>query len=121
MRTKIVSGYWTVYKLYRNYGGPEEGGWWYDSGVLIAAIPAERTLRLEFDKEEDVLISETFDDQEAPRPQIVLDLIRHLEDGGFGKFDTSELSSSHPKHEVLSLEWREELVTHFPSETPHYE
>lgn len=23
-----------VYQLYRNYGGPEEGGWWYDSGQL---------------------------------------------------------------------------------------
>lgn len=22
-----------VYERYRNYGGPEEGGWWFDSGV----------------------------------------------------------------------------------------
>ena len=24
-----------VYKVYRNYGGPEEGGWWYNSGDLV--------------------------------------------------------------------------------------
>lgn len=24
-----------VYEVSRNYGGPEEGGWWYDSGTLI--------------------------------------------------------------------------------------
>lgn len=24
-----------VYDVSRNYGGPEEGGWWYDSGTLI--------------------------------------------------------------------------------------
>ena len=23
-----------VYKTYRNYGGPQEGGWWFDSGRL---------------------------------------------------------------------------------------
>lgn len=23
------------YEIDRNYGGPEEGGWWYDSGSLV--------------------------------------------------------------------------------------
>ena len=28
-----------VYELDRHSGGPEEGGWWYDSAEVIAAIP----------------------------------------------------------------------------------
>jgi hypothetical protein len=24
-----------VYEMDRHYGGPEEGGWWYDSGTLV--------------------------------------------------------------------------------------
>ena len=24
-----------VYEVSRNYGGPEEGGWWFDSGNLV--------------------------------------------------------------------------------------
>lgn len=27
--------YVNVYDLTRHYGGPEEGGWWYDTGDLI--------------------------------------------------------------------------------------
>lgn len=28
-----------AYAVTRNYGGPEEGGWWYDSGEPLASIP----------------------------------------------------------------------------------
>lgn len=27
--------YVTVYELGREYGGPEEGGWWYDTGTVV--------------------------------------------------------------------------------------
>jgi hypothetical protein len=27
--------YVNVYERYREYGGPEEGGWWYDSGTVV--------------------------------------------------------------------------------------
>jgi hypothetical protein len=30
--------YWVaVYETGREYGGPEEGGWWYDTGRLVAS------------------------------------------------------------------------------------
>lgn len=28
-----------VYELDRRYGGPEEGGWWYDAGDVVHSIP----------------------------------------------------------------------------------
>lgn len=28
-----------VYELDRHRGGPEEGGWWYDSGTVLVSIP----------------------------------------------------------------------------------
>jgi hypothetical protein len=31
--------YVNAYAVSRNYGGPEEGGWWYDSGRPLASIP----------------------------------------------------------------------------------
>lgn len=30
-----------VYAVSRNYGGPEEGGWWWDSGEPIASVPID--------------------------------------------------------------------------------
>lgn len=29
------------YAVGRSYGGPEEGGWWYDAGDLIALVPVQ--------------------------------------------------------------------------------
>jgi hypothetical protein len=31
--------YINAYAISRNYGGPEEGGWWYDSGRVLASVP----------------------------------------------------------------------------------
>lgn len=47
-----VYRYVTVYDLSRHFGGPEEGGWWYDTGevierhIVIAANDAELTERI---------------------------------------------------------------------------
>lgn len=29
-----------AYAVSRQYGGPEEGGWWYDAGEPLASVPA---------------------------------------------------------------------------------
>lgn len=34
-----------VYDVNRGYGGPEEGGWWYDYGVPVAGIGSFYSLR----------------------------------------------------------------------------
>lgn len=41
----VYENRWTVciYKLDRHYGGPEEGGWWYDSGDLFRLVSVEKT------------------------------------------------------------------------------
>lgn len=31
--------YVNVYRLFRAYGGPEEGDWWYDEGTPVASVP----------------------------------------------------------------------------------
>ncbi len=36
-----MTEYWvTVYRVGRRYGGPEEGGWWYDTGTVELSRPA---------------------------------------------------------------------------------
>lgn len=41
--TKVVdmpgTGYVNVYEVSRHYGGPEEGGWWYNHAEPIASSP----------------------------------------------------------------------------------
>lgn len=38
MSTYVVA----VYDVNRCFGGPEEGGWWYDSGELVRAVRLDR-------------------------------------------------------------------------------
>lgn len=33
-----------IYEYGRSYGGPEEGGWWFDTGVPIGSIPVDMTI-----------------------------------------------------------------------------
>jgi hypothetical protein len=33
--------YINVYSVTRHYGGPEEGGWWYNSGTPLASVPIQ--------------------------------------------------------------------------------
>lgn len=37
--------YLNAYEVCRAYGGPEEGGWWYDAGEPLASIPI-RSIRM---------------------------------------------------------------------------
>ena len=49
---KFKHWYVNVYLIDKSYGGPEEGGWWFDTGEIIRIIPcsskkkAHRTMRL---------------------------------------------------------------------------
>lgn len=35
--------YFAVYEVSRCYGGPEEGGWWYDDGRVLGAFKLRRS------------------------------------------------------------------------------
>lgn len=40
-KARMFSGFWfvNVYDRDREYGGPEEGGWWYDTGRFLKSRP----------------------------------------------------------------------------------
>ena len=40
---KMKYKYVCVYEVSREYGGPEEGGWYYDAGTLIKVMPVTRS------------------------------------------------------------------------------
>lgn len=44
--------YLNAYSVTRHYGGPEEGGWWYDVGEPVASVPfeADDDASMEFEK-----------------------------------------------------------------------
>lgn len=45
---KKYGTFWVnVYSIHRCFGGPEEGGWWYDTGDPVASIPVKGLSRAE--------------------------------------------------------------------------
>lgn len=47
------NGWWVnAYEVFRQYGGPEEGGWWFDSGEPVASkrFNREETARVYADQ-----------------------------------------------------------------------
>lgn len=92
------------YQISQEYGGPEEGGWYYESGV-----PVEGWQPIMFDKEDDAFeVCRMFNQNERERA-------RKEEDYEF----TSVLAhrSTHYAYDVSELLYPEA----YPKVRPHYE
>jgi hypothetical protein len=87
----------------RAYGGPEEGGWWYDCGVVVAD-GSEAAFNKAFDTEKEAL------EHMAKHLEAVAEMNK-------GRREISSVLSEGEYH----LRITEELPADFPSETPHYE
>ena len=94
--TKYILGF---YEVDRAYGGPEEGGWWYDTAKLVRPLSVITGADRAFDL--------------AHRANRLLDrLQRH-------KRDTGSMAYDGGRHRVIVHPDR--LPDYFPEETPHYE
>jgi hypothetical protein len=100
-----VSSYWqlrpearfvNVYSVTRRYGGPEEGGWYYDVGEVLASVPV------------------TTDEDEASERRRLLVLFGPDYEDERSRF--SVLGGAN-----LEIYIEEHVGRDFPATTPHYE
>lgn len=92
--------YVNAYSVVRNFGGPEEGGWWYDSGEPLASLP--------------------FADGSTQEPAI---------EGGkayLSALFAPEFEGNRTRYSVigdanLEIYVEDHPAVAFPAETPHYE
>lgn len=70
-----MSHWVVVYEIDREYGGPEEGGWWYDTGRLVASAcldheadsdDIERAFKAAFEGDRYVLMRWNVNNRYAP-------------------------------------------------------
>lgn len=88
--------YVNAYSVARCYGGPEEGGWWYDAGEPLASVPVESD-----------------EDEERERERL-----RAL----FAPdFEGERHRSSVLGGDNLEIYVEDEVAAPFPSTQPHYE
>jgi hypothetical protein len=99
-----------AYLVTRHYGGPEEGGWWYNAGQAVTSIPCAAHWQPdahfvgEFELVPDAPVDWTVD--------IIRTLFSGLEHG-----DIYSVAGG----SVLQIQIEESFARDFPVETPHYE
>lgn len=91
-----------VYECEQRFGGPEEGGWWYDSGCLVRVMKVFRSADIAYDfcrRLNSKLNSRVFGPNQGKREYTSV-----LSDG---EYQAHVLEDSAPKY--------------FPESRPHYE
>lgn len=91
--------YVNAYSVSRHYGGPEEGGWWYDAGTPLASVPMKADATDEEIEKEKARLTELLGWPREPSQG------RYSVNGGD---DFEVWVEDHP-------------AEHFPKERPHYE
>ncbi len=100
--------YICVDEVSRHYGGPEEGGWWYDMGnpVEIEAI------RVYFGQDKEPILKES-------EREFLVDLAKkwlsHYD------FESQERYSMAPRGDDFSWRAESQYPKHWPGHRPHYE
>ena len=100
--------YVSVYGLEQSYGGPEEGGWWFDEGDLEKSWPVR--VRLTGDGTYDLT-----DDEQKFVERVEEEILEEF------VFGTSYRTSCGPRRGddyTWRLSWRH--IEHFPEVGPHY-
>lgn len=120
-RQVTITAFYCVYELDQAYGGPEEGGWWYTRGSLLACIPVTRTgtLICEENCSDPVDFSDVRWDTPLHNLEAVKELNTRLEEDGFGVF--VNYYSTTLKASQLCGYWQETIDLYFPEVKPHYE
>lgn len=97
LASELPVRYVNAYRVTLGYGGPEEGGWWYDLGEPLASIPVRTP------------------EQEAQARALIASTIAPDFDG------TPDKSSVMPNAASLTVCTEDEIAAEYPTERPFYE
>lgn len=97
--------YVNAYAITRHYGGPEEGGWWYNTGEPLASIPIPGVWKDGWKLVPDKKAAEHF-------RRYLLKNFKHIESGDI----YSVLGGV-----AIDIYFEEHPAKYFPERRPHYE
>jgi len=100
-----------IYFVNRAYGGPDEGGWWYDCGNLIQSVP---------EGVDPQNLIKTFAPNQNEATQTWRDILQQILDDGINK-GRRPISSVISTGRYIAMIHEGNPPSHFPQERPHYE
>lgn len=131
-RVRCACAYLNAYKVFQQYGGPEEGGWWYPVYEPVASVPHSLfygRLVLEFEPQSEsepdtrdpfrgngFLDRPDLDDNDMPlSPEFVAELEAHEQAMWESLREYGEESDS------IVFRWETGFARVMPTRRPHYE
>lgn len=88
--------YVNAHEVTRHYGGPEEGGWYYDAGTPLAAVPVKTAV------------------EEAAALKTLKEIFAPMYEGRRGRYSVIG-------EEDLEITIDDHVARAWPTVTPHYE
>lgn len=94
-----IQMYVNVYDVHDAYGGPEEGGWWYQAGSAVASIPVPGKITRRTQYGQSVLRTQADEKYEALAMELVVASYGTPEKGGDMKVRVEDHpAEDYPKH-----------------------
>ena len=124
----VIEVYVNAYIVTREYGGPEEGGWYYDAGYPVASMPVFVVVDIADEEIEEVRSGQSpwFDDVDEflfvqAKDTDEVQMVREKMYKELGMY----YGDDRPRHSVLSegelvIYFDDEFAKPFPEETPYY-
>lgn len=115
--------YVNTYAVGRACGGPEEGGWWFDTGVPVASVPVELTDD-ERETIHEIATRESAGDHNAYQVVFIEHLRRKaqtIRDEWAERYPRTNKRSSVLGGEDHEVYIEDHFARAFPEEVPHYE
>lgn len=117
--------YVNIYAVGRSYGGPEEGGWWFDTGEPVGSIPIDMTdaerhalhllvMQREGEDVDPEVYAKHFDGYMRERAEGIRAAYLDL-------YPETGKSSSVCGGEDYRIRVEDHIARAYPSERPHYE
>ena len=112
--------YLNTYRIWQSFGGPEEGGWWYESGTPV------QSLYLNQQTAEDYIQDKEWEDLKELYEKTTETYIQNSEDiyaneNGYHFAPGSDEPSIYIKANEYSTIIEDHYAEDYPSVKPHYE
>lgn len=105
--------YINAYAVTRHYGGPEEGGWWYNAGRPLASIPWAAPEALM--DNEGFILWDRYPKYEKDIDKVKEKLRQSLKSEEYG--DIYSMLGG----QAVNIRFEKEIAKPYPEERPHYE
>ena len=114
--------YLNTYQIWQCYGGPEEGGWWYEAGTPVQSV------FLGYENADDYIEARDWEDIKDLREKTTINYTEGRQPkaiangtGGYQFMPGSDIPSTYVRDDDYTSVIEDHYAEDYPAQRPHYE